>query len=382
MRPVTQRCLRRVTALSQKRARCRGRVSPEDDRERQCERGDHEAEVDPGPVSIGVLGKHEKMDHDPQTHPKSQRKPDEIAGGLVNGRKGLALGAAHAHGHDHERPDKQRTQGHTQYPQSQRDGRCRRSNVGWTELLRLGAHKVAVADPSVSGARLYVCKVRRAARNAGHKRGQVPGMARGSGTPRRGVHKEQFDQKGAFSRCPAAPRFSLRPRSTADIRQRRDVGAVSNPRPGRSVWTPLIAASDRRGLVDDFAHRRGALFGSFQVFKDYRQRGRPAVLLDREPGAGNEARPDVDVLYLPHSPNHSIAPSSRPDSRLGWLRRSSSAVRDLERLASRPWIEAEVMGVVSNVAALTEPGTMRVAGRWVDHRNLKLASITVFGQMR
>jgi hypothetical protein len=40
------------------------------------------------------------------------------------------------------------------------------------------------------------------------------------------------------------------------------------------------------------------------------------------------------------------------------------------------------MGVVSNVAALIEPGTMWVAGRWVDDRNLKLASITVFGQMR
>src|SRR6516225_2982755 len=157
---------------------------------------------------------------------------------------------------------------------------------------------------------------------------------------------------------------------------------VPDRRPGRSVWTPLIAASDRRGLVDDFAHRRGALFGSFQVFKDYRQRGRPAVLLDREPGAGNEARPDVDVLYLPHPPNHSIAPTSRPDSRLGRLRRSSSAVRDLERLASRPWIEAEAMGVVSNVAALTEPGTMWIAGRWVDHRNLKLASLTAFDQMR
>src|SRR5258708_8017794 len=84
-----------------------------------------------------------------------------------------------------------------------------------------------------------------------------------------------------------------------------------------SSWTqrlkqPLIAASDRRRLVDDFAHRRGALFGSFQVFKDDRQRGRPAVLLDRESGTGNEARPDVDVRYLPHSPNHSIAPSTRP----------------------------------------------------------------------
>src|SRR5215471_10289376 len=133
--------------------------SPEDEGDRRRERGDDKAEVDPGPISLGVLGKHEKMDHDPQTDPKSQRKPDEIAGGLVNGRKGLALGASHAHGHDHERPDKQRTQSHTQYPQSQRDGRWRRSDVGWIELLRFGAHKVAVADPSVSGARLYVCKV-------------------------------------------------------------------------------------------------------------------------------------------------------------------------------------------------------------------------------
>src|SRR5258708_35049538 len=84
-----------------------------------------------------------------------------------------------------------------------------------------------------------------------------------------------------------------------------------------SSWTqrlkqPLIAASDRRRLVDDFPHRRGALFGRFHVFKDDRQRGRPAVLLDRESGTGNEARPYVDVRYLPHSPDHSIAPSSRP----------------------------------------------------------------------
>src|SRR5215831_14364207 len=114
--------------------------SPEDEGDRRRERGDDKAEVDPGPISLGVLGKHEKMDHDPQTDRKSQRKPDEIAGGLVNGRKGLALGAAHAHGHDHERPDKHRTQSHSQYPQSQRDGRCRRPDVGWTELLRFGAH--------------------------------------------------------------------------------------------------------------------------------------------------------------------------------------------------------------------------------------------------
>ena len=211
---------------------------------------------------------------------------------------------------------------------------------------------------------------------------KFPAWRGGSGTPRRGVHKEQFDQKGAFSRCPAAPRFSLRPRSTADIRQRRDVGAVSNPRPGRSVWTPLIAASDRRGLVDDFAHRRGALFGSFQVFKDYRQRGRPAVLLNREPGAGNEARPDVDVLYLPHSPNHSIAPSSRSNSRLGPLpcSRAQSVISSGSQacLGSKPRSCASCRTSLRRLSR----GTLGVAGRWVDRRNMKLASITVFGQMR
>ena len=104
-----------------------------------------------------------------------------------------------------------------------------------------------------------------------------------------------------------------------------------------------IPADDLRCLIKDLTHRRGALFGSFQVLKDDRQRGRSAVLLDRESGTGNEARPDVDVLYLPHSPNHSIAPSSRP-------------------------IPASARCVA--------------AGAQVDRRNMKLASITVFGQLR
>src|ERR1700745_762947 len=143
-------------ALSRKETPALGRVSPDGYGNRKCERGDHEAEVDPGPISLRILGKHEKMDHDPQTHCKSERKPDEVAGVLVNGRKGLALGAAHAHGHAHERPDNHCTQSHSQYPQSHRDGRWRRADVGGTELLRFGAHGVALADPSASGSRLYV----------------------------------------------------------------------------------------------------------------------------------------------------------------------------------------------------------------------------------
>src|SRR2546429_2780758 len=96
---------------------------------------------------------------------------------------------------------------------------------------------------------------------------------------------------------------------------------VPHAAPGSSAWKePLIAAPDRRRLVDDFAHRRGALLGSFQVLEDYRQRGRSAVLLNRESGTGNKARSHVDVLDLPDSPNHLITPSTRPFF-LGPLRR-------------------------------------------------------------
>jgi hypothetical protein len=49
------------------------------------------------------------MDHDPQTHRDSQSEPNQIAGGLVYGPNGFALGAAKAYGYGHERPEKQRT---------------------------------------------------------------------------------------------------------------------------------------------------------------------------------------------------------------------------------------------------------------------------------
>jgi hypothetical protein len=49
------------------------------------------------------------MHHDPQTRRKSQSKPNQIAGRLVCGRKGFALGAANAYRHGHERTDKQRS---------------------------------------------------------------------------------------------------------------------------------------------------------------------------------------------------------------------------------------------------------------------------------
>src|SRR5262249_61868224 len=88
----TQSLQRRARFFLERAARVVVR-SPEDEGDRRRERGDDKAEVDPGPISLGVLGKHEKMDHDPQTDRKSQRKPEEIAGGLVNGRKGRALSA-------------------------------------------------------------------------------------------------------------------------------------------------------------------------------------------------------------------------------------------------------------------------------------------------
>src|SRR6476646_3408929 len=62
--------------------------------------------------------------------------------------KGFRSGAAHAHGHDHERPDKQRTKSDGQYSQwpdqqPHRGGRC--PDVRRTELLRFGAHGLNLA---------------------------------------------------------------------------------------------------------------------------------------------------------------------------------------------------------------------------------------------
>ena len=56
------------------------RTSPDGDGDRQCERDDDRAEVEPDPISLFVLGKHEKLDHHPQTPRDSQSKPDQIAG--------------------------------------------------------------------------------------------------------------------------------------------------------------------------------------------------------------------------------------------------------------------------------------------------------------
>src|SRR5262245_56488013 len=72
------------------RRACRGAHVTRDDGDRQWERGDHKAEVDPRPISLGGLGKDEKMDHHPQRHRETQSKPNQIAGGLVCGPNGFA----------------------------------------------------------------------------------------------------------------------------------------------------------------------------------------------------------------------------------------------------------------------------------------------------
>src|SRR5262245_2413988 len=115
-------------------------ISPDGDGDRQCERRDHKAKVEPGPISLGVLGKNEKMDHHPHAYGEPQSKPDQIAGSLVYGRNGFALGHADARSDGHQRPDEHRAQNDGQYSQPHRDGRCRRPDVEWTWLPRFGAH--------------------------------------------------------------------------------------------------------------------------------------------------------------------------------------------------------------------------------------------------
>src|SRR5262252_8009448 len=87
----------------------RASASPDDDCDRPCKRGDYKTKEDPRPVSLCSPGRHKKMDRDPQTHRESQSKPNQIAEGLVDGRKTFALRTAHAYRHDHERPNEQRS---------------------------------------------------------------------------------------------------------------------------------------------------------------------------------------------------------------------------------------------------------------------------------
>jgi len=126
-------------------ARSAPAASPDNDGDRPRERGDHEAEVDPRSISLGGPGKHEHMNHDPQAHRESQSKPNEIARGLVYGRKAFALGAADSHRHGDECPDKQRAKYDSQYSQPHRDALCRRPAVGWTGLFRCGAQELNLA---------------------------------------------------------------------------------------------------------------------------------------------------------------------------------------------------------------------------------------------
>jgi len=97
------------------------------------------------------------MDHHPQRHRETQSKPDQIAGDLVCGLNGFALGAAQAYGHDRERPDKERAKNDGQYSQAHRDGRCRRPDVRSIELRRFGAHGLNLPSPRSGLSQLNLC---------------------------------------------------------------------------------------------------------------------------------------------------------------------------------------------------------------------------------
>ena len=82
--------------------------SPFGDGDRPSKRDDHKAEVEPGPISLSVLRKHENMDYEPHTRRESQSKPNQIFGGLMCRPNCFALGTAYTCNDDDERPKKQR----------------------------------------------------------------------------------------------------------------------------------------------------------------------------------------------------------------------------------------------------------------------------------
>jgi hypothetical protein len=74
------------------------------DGDRPPKRDDHKAEVEPGPISLSVLRKHENMDYEPHTRREPQSKPNQIFGGLMCRPNCFALGTAYTCNDDDERP--------------------------------------------------------------------------------------------------------------------------------------------------------------------------------------------------------------------------------------------------------------------------------------
>src|SRR5262245_25603294 len=118
--------------------------SPDGDGDRQCEWGDHEAEVNPPLISLSGLRKHEKMDPDPQTNRKSQRKPNQIAGSLVCSPNRFTLRAANAHTDEHH------AKKDGQYSLRYRDRRCRHPVARWTWLLWVRVHGPSICPQIAS----------------------------------------------------------------------------------------------------------------------------------------------------------------------------------------------------------------------------------------
>jgi len=93
----------------------RSRLSPHRDRAREGKRHERKTEIDPGPISLGILGKHEEMGDDPDAGDKAQGHPDQVSRGIEQGPHGLALRSSHPH-----RDDKQGT-----YEDGAKDNGCR-----------------------------------------------------------------------------------------------------------------------------------------------------------------------------------------------------------------------------------------------------------------
>jgi hypothetical protein len=124
--------------------------SPDGDGHRQCERGDHKAEVNPPPISLSGLRKHEKMDPDPQTNRKSQRKPNQIAGSLVCSPNRFTLRAANAHSDSNQRADEHHAKKDGQYSLPYWDRRCRHPAARWTWLLWVRVHGPSICPQIAS----------------------------------------------------------------------------------------------------------------------------------------------------------------------------------------------------------------------------------------
>src|ERR1700748_3777794 len=93
-----------------------GSVSPDGEGAEHRERKNDDAEMEPGAIAAGVLGKDEQMDGEPEANCKTDRDPRQVARRLVDRPDMLDLRAGDARRDEDQNGDENRSNGQAAKP--------------------------------------------------------------------------------------------------------------------------------------------------------------------------------------------------------------------------------------------------------------------------